>query len=155
MSILPEYDGTESLSKYLGKVKEIRIKQNIHKYEKILEFINLWLAKYKIKLKSLTDFKKISEKVLLSNEEHNKKILDKYYDSLISYLDLHNICYNSDNSSTDSYDKFEREYQIKNNIISFIKEILAAIDYTIIMHKTKNNNNNNKIEISYSIKINT
>jgi hypothetical protein len=150
---LPEYDGTESLTKYLTRMKELRIKMNAHKYEKILEFMNLWLEKYKYKLKSLTDFKKIPEKTLLSDETHNKKILDKYYDSLSSYLDTKNTNYDSDNSSTDSYDKLVREYNIQNNILSFIKEILTTIDYTLIIQKIKNTDG--KTENSYTIKMNS
>ncbi len=129
---------------------------NSFKYDKILEFMNLWLGRYKIKLKSLTDFKKIPENLILSDENHNKKILEKYYDSLFSYLDLDNTKYDSDNSSTDSYDKIEREYNIKNNILSFIKEILTSINYTMIMSKIKiiDEKNNSKISIVYTIKIN-
>ncbi len=153
---LPEYDGSESLTKYLCKIKDMRVQMNSHKYDKIMEFINLWLEKYKIKLKSLTDFKKIPENVLLQDDTHNKKILDKYYDSLSSYLDLNNTNYDSDNSSTDEYDKLEREYKIRNNILSFIKEILTSIDYTLIMSKVKtiDSKNNSKIEVVYTIKMN-
>ncbi len=154
---LPEYDGSESLTKYLSKIKDMQLKMNSHKYDKILEFMNLWLEKYKIKLKSLSDFKKISEKVILSDETYNKKILDKYYDSISSYLDIQNTHYDSDNSSTDSLDKLEREYNIRNNIMSFIKEILTSINYTLVMHKKKviDEKNNSKIELLYSIKMNT
>lgn len=151
----PEYDGSESLTKYLERIKDMKFKMNAHKYEKILEFMNIWLAKYKINLKSLTDFKKIPEKILLSDEIHNKKILDKYYTSLSSYLDVSNVNYDSDNSSTDSYDKIEREYNIKNNILCFIKEILTSIDYTLIINKIKvQKKTKTKIQICYSIKMN-
>jgi len=155
-SQLPEYDGSESLTKYLCKIKDLRVQMNTHKYDKILEFMNLWLEKYKIKLKSLTDFKKIKESLLLSDETHNKKILDKYYESLYSYLDIGNSFYDSDNSSTDEYDKLEREYNIKNNILSFIKEILTTIDYTLILTKVKitDEKGETKLEKVYSIKIN-
>ena len=153
---LPEYDGSESLTKYLQRIKDIRFQMNSHKYDKILEFLNLWLEKYKIKLKSLTDFKKIRENILLSDDTHNKKMIDKYYDSLSSYLDINNTKYDSDNSSTDSYDKLEREYKIRNNILSFIKEILTTIDYTLIMVKSKviDEKKNSKIEVFYTIKMN-
>jgi hypothetical protein len=153
---LPEYDGSESLTKYLSRMKDLRFQMNSHKYDKILEFLNVWLDKYKIKLKSLTDFKKISEKVLLSDETHNQKILDKYYTSLSSYLDTNNTNYDSDNSSTDEYEKLEREYKIRNNILSFIKEILTTIDYTLIISKVKKmaSDKSSIIEVTYSIKIN-
>ena len=153
---LPEYDGSESLTRYLQKIKDMRFQMNSHKYEKILEFLNLWLEKYKIKLRSLTDFKKIQEKIILSDDTHNKKIIDKYYDSLLSYLDTGNTNYDSNNSSTDSYDKLEREYKIRNNILSFIKKILTTIDYTLIMVKSKviDEKKNSKIEIFYTIKMN-
>jgi hypothetical protein len=153
---LPEYDGSESLTKYLSRMKDLRFQMNSHKYDKILEFLNVWLDKYKIKLKSLTDFKKISEKVLLSDETHNQKILDKYYTSLSSYLDTNNTNYDSDNSSTDEYEKLEREYKIRNNILSFIKEILTTIDYTLVISKVKKmaSDKSSIIEVTYSIKIN-
>ncbi len=156
-NVLPEYDGSESLTKYLSRMKDLRFKMNSHKYDKIMEFLNVWLEKYKIKLKSLTDFKKISEKLLLSDETHNQKILDKYYTSLSSYLDTSNSHYDSDNSSTDEYDKLEREYKIRNNILSFIKEILTTIDYTLVINKIKKKSadNSSSIEIAYSIKINS
>ncbi len=156
-NVLPEYDGSESLTKYLSRMKDLRFKMNSHKYDKIMEFLNVWLEKYKIKLKSLTDFKKISEKLLLSDETHNQKILDKYYTSLSSYLDTSNSHYDSDNSSTDEYDKLEREYKIRNNILSFIKEILTTIDYTLVINKIKKKSadNSSSIEIAYTIKINS
>lgn len=155
-STLPEYDGSESLTKYLSRIKDLRFKMNSHKYNKILEFLNVWLEKYKIKLKSLTDFKKIPEKILLSDETYNQKILDKYYTSLSSYLDTNNANYDSDNSSTDEYEKLEREYKIRNNILSFIKEILTTIDYTLVINKVKKttSDKNSNIELSYTIKIN-
>jgi cysteinyl-tRNA synthetase len=155
-NILPEYDGSESLTKYLSRMKDLRFQMNSHKYDKILEFLNVWLEKYKIKLKSLTDFKKISEKLLLSDETHNQKILDKYYTSLSSYLDTNNADYDSDNSSTDEYEKLEREYKIRNNILSFIKEILTTIDYTLIISKVKKTGSDktSTIEVTYSIKMN-
>ena len=56
--LLPEYDGSESLTKYLSRIKDLRFQMNSHKYDKILEFLNVWLEKYKIKLRSLTEFKK-------------------------------------------------------------------------------------------------
>jgi len=153
---LPEYDGSESLTKYLCRMNDLRMEMNTHKYDKILEFMNLWLEKYKIKLKSLTDFKKIKETTILSDEVHNKKILDKYYDSVYSYLDIGNNNYDSDNSSTDEYDKLEREYNIKNNILSFIKEILTSINYTLILSKVKiiDEKGESKFEKVYTIKIN-
>jgi len=156
ISQLPEYDGSESLTKYLSRIKDLRAQMNSHKYDKILEFLNLWLEKYKIKLRSLTDFKKIPEKLILSDDTHNKKMIDKYYDSLSSYLDTNNSNYDSDNSSTDSYDKLEREYKIRNNILSFIKEILTTIDYTLILVKSKvmDEKKNSKIEVFYTIKMN-
>ena len=98
--VLPEYDGSESLTKYLSRMKDFRFKLNSHKYEKILEFLNTWLKKYNINLKSLTDFKKVSEKVLLSDELHNKKILYKYYTSLSNDLEINNENCDSDNLSS-------------------------------------------------------
>lgn len=155
-NVLPEYDGTESLTKYLSRMKDLRFQMNSHKYDKIMEFLNVWLEKYKIKLKSLSDFKKIPEKILLSDESHNQKILDKYYVSLSSYLDTNNVDYNSDNSSTDEYEKLEREYKIRNNILSFIKEILTTIDYTLVINKVKKTSSDKvtSIETTYTIKIN-
>ena len=156
-NILPEYDGSESLTKYLSRMKDLRFQMNSHKYDKIIEFLNVWLEKYKIKLKSLTDFKKVPEKLLLSDETHNQKILDKYYTSLSSYLDTNNADYDSDNSSTDSYAKLEREYKIRNNILSFIKEILTTIDYTLVINKVKKSttDKNSVIDVTYTIKMNT
>ena len=159
-NLLPEYDGSESLTKYLSRMKDLRFQMNSHKYDKILEFLNVWLEKYKIKLKSLTDFKKVPEKLLLSDETHNQKILDKYYSSLSSYLDTNNAEYDSDNSSTDSYAKLEREYKIRNNILSFIKEILTTIDYTLVISKVKKSSSDksdksNNIEVTYTIKMNS
>jgi hypothetical protein len=156
LNTLPEYDGSESLTKYLSRIKDLRFQMNSHKYDKILEFLNVWLEKYKIKLKSLTDFKKIPEKLLLNDETHNQKILDKYYTSLSSYLDTNNTNYDSDNSSTDEYEKLEREYKIRNNILSFIKEILTTINYTLIISKIKKTTSDktSNIEIAYTIKMN-
>ena len=154
IEVLPEYDGSESLTKYLSRMKDLRIKNNACKYEKILEFLNNWLEKYKIKLKSLTDFKKISENLLLSDEIYNKKILDKYYTSLSNYLDINDTNQDSDDLDTEEYEKMEKEYLMRNNIISFIKEILTTIDYTLIINKIKKTNNKtNIIETAYTIKI--
>ena len=156
IDILPEYDGSESLTKYLSRMKDFRFKLNSHKYNKILEFLNIWLEKYKINLKSLTDFKKVPEKVLLSDEVYNKKILDKYYTSLSNDLNINNENYDSDNLSTEEYEKLEKDYKLRNNIISFLKEILTTIDYTLITNKIKKMNSKNTpiLEIVYTIKIN-
>ena len=88
-------------------------------------------------------------------------MIDKYYDSLCSYLNLENTYYDSDNSSTDEYDKLEREYMMRNNILSFIKTILTAIDYTLILSKIKIDaksetkpETKSKTENVYSIKMN-
>ena len=154
--VLPEYDGSESLTKYLSRIKDLRFKLNSHKYEKILEFLNIWMKKYNINLKSLTDFKKVPEKVLLSDETYNKKILDKYYTSLSNDLDINNENCDSDNLSTEEYEKLEKDYKLRNNILSFIKEILITIDYSLIINKIKKMNSKNTpiIETVYTIKIN-
>ena len=68
-------------------------------------------------------------------------------------MDTKNTNYDSDNSSTDSYDKLVREYNIQNNILSFIKEILTTIDYTLVIQKIKNTEG--KTENSYTIKMNS
>jgi hypothetical protein len=155
-NVLPEYDGSESLTKYLSRMKDLRFKLNSHKYDKILEFLNIWLKKYNINLKSLTDFKKVPEKLLLSDESYNKKILDKHYTSLSNDLDINNENYDSDNLSTEEYEKLEKDYKLRNNILSFIKEILTTIDYGLIINKIKKMNSKNIpiIETVYSIKIN-
>lgn len=138
---LPKYDGTITMTKYLSLLKDYKFKLLKPKYDKILEFINLWLKKYNIELKSLTDFKKIPQDKLLSNNEHNSKILKKYSDSLLSYLNAENMKYDSEDSSSDELEKLEREYNIKNNILDYIKEILKTINYTLKMNKVKSNNN--------------
>ena len=154
--VLPEYDGSESLTKYLSRMKDFRFKLNSHKYEKILEFLNTWLKKYNINLKSLTDFKKVSEKLLLSDELHNKKILDKYYTSLSNDLEINNENCDSDNLSSEEYEKLEKNYNMRNNILIFLKEILTTIDYTLIINKVKKMNSKNTpiLEVVYTIKIN-
>lgn len=145
---LPKYDGSMTMTKYLSLLKDCKFKLLKPKYDKILEFLNLWLKKYNIELKSLTDFKKIPQEKLLSDNEHNSKILKKYSDSLLSYLNAENMKYDSDDSSSDELEKLERDYYIKNNILEYIKEILKTINYTLKMKKIKNDN---KEIICYSI----
>lgn len=126
----PQYDGTESLTKYLRRLEDFKLLIKQEKYNLILEFINAWLKlREESKFRSLTEFKDISERTLLLDLKHNRKILRQYSDHMIKKL---NIQFNV-NEETDS-DEISDKY-----IITFLTRALSTIDYTLTHRITKIN----------------
>jgi hypothetical protein len=128
------YDKKEPIAKYLSRIRELKVNNNKEKYTKILNFFNIWLVKYDIKLNSLMEFKKIREDIILSDKEHNKKILKTYMYELYNELELDKDYGSSD---SDEMKKLKKIYKMENDIIYFIKEILKAIDYKLKSKKIK------------------
>jgi len=115
----------------------------------LLSFVNEWLVPLKIKVKSLTEFKKISEKSLLENQKYNKDILRKYSSKLTEELNMQDddIDVDSDEDSEDIKDKY---------IIYFVGKLLKTIDYNLIYKQfnkeafyyiQKTTNSKNKIKV--------
>ena len=86
---IPNFEDGETITHYLKKVEEFNINRKKDKYDLILKFINKWLNyKDKYKLKSLKEFKLISEKYLLRNPKYNRDILRKFSPEIIKILDI-------------------------------------------------------------------
>jgi len=134
MDSLLVYDNKESITKYLSRLRELKLNKNKDKYDKILNFFNIWLEKYDIKLKSLMEFKRISEDIILSDEKHNNKILKKHMHELYEELEL-DTGYGS--SDSEEMKKLENIHNMENDIMYFIKEILKSIDYKLKSKKIK------------------
>ena len=80
---VPKYNENESIAKYKTRVEKYKMELAKNKYQLILNFINDWLEyDDRCKIKSLTEFKNISKSESLSNNKHNKKIIEKYSESI-------------------------------------------------------------------------
>jgi hypothetical protein len=121
-----EYDGKESLTKYLRRVELFKLQLQENKYKLLLEFINKWLN---TKYKSLTEFANISEEALLSDTKHNRDILRQYSEKIIKEL---NIKPNNVDEETDSEEIKDK------HIIYFLSHALSAIDYKLSNKSFKN-----------------
>lgn len=121
----PVFDG--DMTKYLMRMKYYDIKLNKHKYDKILEFMNIWLVTYGIKLKSLMDFKNVSSKIIFKDSRHNYKIFRKYHDSLNSYFGF--------KSEEKSENKLNKTFDINSNIQDLITEDVKSIKDKLKLRK--------------------
>jgi len=118
---VPIYDGKEPLIRFLKKLEKFDLTIKQEKYDKILDFINKWLSIYKLSVDSLTDFKNISSKIVLSKEQSNKHLLKKYTQSLTNALNLVDDIDNDTNTDEIA----------ENEIIIFVSKLLKSIDYSL------------------------
>jgi hypothetical protein len=126
-NLIPQYDGKESMTKYLQKIELFTLKLNEEKYKLLLEFLNEWLQLTN-KMKSLSEFKNISEDVLLKNKKRNRNLLRKYSSIIIDKLNV-KFDINEDTDSDDIKDKY---------IIYFLSKSLESINYYLTSWQKNN-----------------
>jgi len=97
------------------------------RYNIILKYLNIWLKPYNINLKKISNFKNIDRALLLSNEDHNKLVLNTYSEGLYKYLKIKKI----------DYSKFP--YKDSSEIINFLENILRSIEFSLVRNVNKNN----------------
>ncbi len=121
---VPKWDASKmTITQYLRHVEKYELYLKREKYNIILDFINQWL-KYEsknAKLKSLTEFKDIRQKVLLEDEKHNRDILRTNSENLKKVFNC-NFTIDEDTDSDDITDKY---------IIYVVTKMLSAINFTL------------------------
>jgi hypothetical protein len=118
----PIYDGKETMTQWLRKIQLFEVRMKSDKYNKILDFMNILLTPYEIKLCSLSDFKNISSKKITKDIIHNKRTLRKYGKKLAAELC---VDVNAPELDDDTEDIEE------DQIIKFIRSILKSIEYSL------------------------
>ena len=124
--------GTEKLVDYMKRVdkyNDVTIKKE--RYNMMLDFINKWLNyDKKYQLKSLKEFKNISESTLLHDLKHNRNILRKYGTQI---KEKFKFKFNIDDE-TDSDDIKDRY------ILYFVSRALNSIGYTLQCREIEHKN---------------
>jgi hypothetical protein len=117
----PKYNPNKSINSYINRAEKYMMKTQETKYNSVLNFVNEWLN---IELKSLTEFKNMSEKSLLKNTDHNKEIIKKY-------IPIFNSAFNVElNIKEDVDDKvIDDKYII--NLLKYVLKMLK-LDYNLI-----------------------
>lgn len=116
---IPEYDGIESVNKYMKRVEKYKQYILKEKYDVILLFINEWLKK---NYESITSFRNISEEILLKNLKHNRDIIRKYCDLFKNKFSL-DLTIDLETDSDEINDRY---------IITLLGKMLNLVDYHII-----------------------
>jgi len=115
--------GTERLVDYMKRVdkyNDVTIKRE--KHNMILDFVNRWLNyDKKFQLKSLIQFKNISESTLLHDLKHNRNIMRTYGTKIKKKLKF-KFRIDDETSSEDIKDRY---------ILYFISRALNTIGYTL------------------------
>jgi hypothetical protein len=87
----PQYKTGMSMSYFLRQVEEYEVLWKRHKYSIAITFINYWLANYKMNIKSLLEFKKISEEILNKDEKYNKRLVKQHISNINKAFTLNYI----------------------------------------------------------------
>jgi hypothetical protein len=154
---LPVYKTGMNLSLWKRQMDEYDTMWNRERYRLLLMFINSWLANYNISIKSLLDFKKISEEDVSKDEKYNKKIVKDNINIINKIFSMnHKIkgCYvkkeideeyiNSGKNLWD--DESDDEISIDTDdineleIIKIIREMVKKIDYTLVKNVINDKN---------------
>lgn len=123
-----QYDDSETITQYIRRVNEYKIKLNQDKYDLVLKFINdiLQLGNDdQYKLKSLRDFRRVKELELLKNHTHNKKMVNKYQKKFKKKLAVQVRTFDLDDSD-------KEEDNDSGYIINVMRRVLAAIQFRLI-----------------------
>ena len=115
----PIYNRTETVIQYTRRFNEYIDNVTKIKYNIILQFLNLWLNHYNIKLNRLIEFKNIPKSKIIIDKKHNKKILKQYSDELYKYFNIDKLSF--ENVASDDIEE--------EDIIIFLKQLLNKIDY--------------------------
>jgi hypothetical protein len=125
----PIYDGKETINQYLKRITQYQDQLKKKNYDIILKYINLWLIPYNIKLKSLIDFKNITDDKLETHSDHNKNFLKLKSKNICTELSIENII----------DEKIDEKDLSIHRIISFFRTVLKTIDYSLIRKNIGNN----------------
>jgi hypothetical protein len=123
-----KYNEGETMTQFLRRAEQYKIKLMSDKYTIVINFINelLELSNTKYKIKSLRDFKKINEDDLIQSSSHNKKIIKKYLNDFSKILSL----------------EFSKE-KIKTDVkyvIYVLQKILCSINFKLKISKYESKN---------------
>lgn len=121
---VPTYDDNMSIKEYLDQVEKYELFLRKEKYNVLLDFINKWLkyTSHGSKLRSLTEFTNISEKKLLADKKHNRKILRENTENIKKVFHLDNLNIDEETASDEITDKY---------IIYIVSKLLSLIEYTL------------------------
>lgn len=122
------YDGKESFIDYKERLYNFHRKLTESDYIIIFNFIKDWLSQYAIPIKSLLDFKNISEKKIISNKTHNKKIYKKYQKELSSKYDL--------KKNLEDVDEIDTDELLEDDVIKLVRLVLPIINYKLVKYNT-------------------
>jgi hypothetical protein len=144
----PLYKKGMSMTTFLREVEEFDTKWKSDKYNAVLKFINFWLANSNLSVKSLLDFRNVSEESLLKDKDYNDRLIKNNLTGINKTFSLNykilkkkkvksdeeliksgkNIWGLDDDSDSDSDD-----FEIDNKeIIKLVKEMLNKIEYTLV-----------------------
>lgn len=109
----------ETLSQFMKRVKEFEFEQKRKKYNLILEFINVLVAR---EYKSLMEFVNVPREKLL-NQLHNRTIMTNYSKKLSETLGINLL--KLTHITSDPNDKTSK-------IVIYINRILKPIEYSLV-----------------------
>lgn len=120
----PSYDrnGTETISQYQRRIRDFQVALSTERYNATLEFINQWLKLKNRKFKSLLDFKKIQESVLLKDTKHNRSILRAHAEKIMNLCKLE-AKIDEETESEEIDDMY---------IFKFVRQVLHTFEYTLV-----------------------
>lgn len=119
---VPKINDGEDITSYLKRLEEYKLSLIQDKYIVLLEFINSWLGK---SFKSLSEFKNISETILLKDLKHNRKTLRTFSKKLNKIFNK-SFSVEDDTDSDEITDKY---------IIYVLTKLLVTINYTLVSKK--------------------
>jgi hypothetical protein len=124
----PILDENDTSYEYELKVMNYLRELKRNDYNIILDFINLWLSKYNIKLKSLTNFK-FKENFLFSdsNEKYNKKFIKTHATSIKKKLNINR-------KTVIHFSEYDTDDVPEHEIIHLISILLHKIQYSIVKY---------------------
>lgn len=116
------YDGKESVTQYLKRAEEFKMKIIKDKYDDVINFLNDFLnLKGDSRYRSLTDFKNISEKKFFKDKKHTIEIITKYENVLKKQFRL-------DTAIDVKMDKLDQE-EINKKIMYIFTKILSSLNF--------------------------
>jgi hypothetical protein len=126
---LPEFKDGDSIGQFAEKVRLYEVAVKRERYNIILGFLNEWLVPYKINLKSLLEFRGISESTIDKHTEHNKKTIKTNTVDIKKRLNIAESDLEFDDVDTDDIPESE--------ILRFISVIVDKVGYHLYKYYYK------------------
>jgi hypothetical protein len=136
MYSIPNFNYDDDINDYFREIEKIKSENNKENYKCIMEFINVWLNIYNLKIDALLKFKNIPIDKITSKPDENKRLYKKFAPILSKKfkINIHEkIIEQSDEEEVLDIDTDELEDDI---LVSFISKLLKKIDYKIIINKS-------------------